>query len=101
MEMSGVIQGRRKNAMKAATAKKIYRLSIFVPVIMLLLSLFLQRWEVLCSIIIVSAVVILLAGNVIVLIFWRCPFCKKALPVEGLLSSMKCCPHCGCDLDEE
>jgi hypothetical protein len=87
--------------MKAATAKKLYRLSIIVPVIMLVLGLLLERWEVLCFIIIVSAIVILLAGNVIALLFWRCPFCKKTLSVEGLLSSMKCCPYCGCDIEEE
>ncbi len=40
----------------------------------------------------------LLAGVVIVLLYWRCPYCGAPLPREG---NIQYCPHCGKELPPE
>ena len=38
---------------------------------------------------------VLLAANVVItLLFWRCPHCRKLLPVRGFLK-LEYCPRCG------
>ena len=38
------------------------------------------------------------AGVIYFFIKWRCPFCKKALPTQGMIG-MTYCPYCSNKLD--
>ncbi len=42
----------------------------------------------------IAGVVIVCIGYVFFFLFWRCPFCHKCLPVNGMIG-MENCPYCG------
>ncbi len=37
-------------------------------------------------------------GYILFLLFWKCPYCHKHLPANGLLG-ITTCPYCGNDLE--
>ena len=49
-------------------------------------------FAVICSLFIITAIVILLA-------FWKCPSCERMLPLKGV-SGMKYCPYCSNSIDK-
>ena len=46
----------------------------------------------------IAGVVIVCIGYVFFFLFWRCPFCHKHLPFNGMIG-MENCPYCGNEID--
>lgn len=46
----------------------------------------------------IAGVIIACIGYIYFFIFWRCPFCHKHLPFDGVIG-MVSCPYCGNSLD--
>lgn len=59
-------------------------------------SIFLKNYY-LCTITLVSGIIITVAGVIYGICFVRCPNCKKQLPLQGIWIDY--CPKCGEKLD--
>lgn len=46
----------------------------------------------------ILGLIIFIAACIFFLIFWRCHWCYRWLPYQGIYS-MQCCPFCGTDLE--
>lgn len=46
----------------------------------------------------ISGLIIVVIGWLILLFFWKCPYCHTHLPFAGSLG-MNVCPYCGNDLE--
>ena len=47
----------------------------------------------------IAGLIITCIGFIYFLIFWRCPFCRKQLPFQGMFG-MEYCPYCGNKIDD-
>lgn len=46
----------------------------------------------------IAGLLIFCSGCIYFLIFWRCPYCHRHLPTQGMIG-MTHCPYCGTELD--
>ena len=60
-------------------------------IVLFLLGLLVQKYIQVCSWI---GMEVFFTAMVILFIFWRCPSCRKFLPLQGSLG-VKVCPYCG------
>ena len=60
-------------------------------IVLFLLGLLVQKYIQVCSWI---GMAVFFTAMVILFIFWRCPSCRKFLPLQGSLG-VKVCPYCG------
>lgn len=68
---------------------------LVVGMLLLILSILLDSKF---PIITIAGVILACMGFLFFLIFWRCPFCHKHLPFQGMMG-MENCPYCGNKLD--
>ena len=69
---------------------------LVMGLILLTVSTFLFDFKI--PIIGIAGIIIACIGYLYFLIFWRCPFCHKHLPFNGMIG-MVSCPYCGNELD--
>lgn len=60
-------------------------------IVLFLLGVLVQKYIPVCSWI---GMAVFFTAMVILFIFWRCPSCRKFLPLQGSLG-VKVCPYCG------
>ena len=64
---------------------------LIIAIVLFLLRLSVQKYIQVCSWI---GMTVFFTAMVILFIFWRCPSCRKFLPLQGSLG-VKVCPYCG------
>ena len=64
---------------------------LIIAIVLFLLGLSVQQYIQVCSWI---GMAVFFTAMVILFIFWRCPSCRKFLPLQGSLG-VKVCPYCG------
>lgn len=64
---------------------------LIIAIVLFLLKLSVQKYIQVCSWI---GMAVFFTAMVILFIFWRCPSCRKFLPLQGSLG-VKVCPDCG------
>ena len=64
---------------------------LIIAIVLFLLRLSVQKYIQVCSWI---GMAVFFTAIVILFIFWRCPSCRKFLPLQGSLG-VKVCPDCG------
>lgn len=47
----------------------------------------------------IVAMVLIIAASAVLLVFWRCPWCHRILPMQGMIG-IGHCPYCGTDIDD-
>lgn len=75
--------------MSAASARNAYFALTGIALAVELLALMVPK-EFFQMIFGVSGVVIFIIANLLLLIFWRCPKCRKILPLDGMLGATYC-----------
>lgn len=71
---------------------------IIVGILLLIVGLIMNSSSWLLPIVGVGGIIIACIGYVYFWIFWRCSFCHKHLPFNGMLG-IKNCPYCGNEID--
>ena len=64
---------------------------LIIAIVLFVLRLSVQKYIQVCSWI---GMAVFFTAMVILFIFWRCPSCRKILPLQGSLG-VKVCPYCG------
>lgn len=89
----------KKRPMPAKNARRLYFILLLAALAILLAALSADGQTVKLVLSVVGLAVFI-AGAVVTVVFWRCPACRKMLPVRGGMG-MEFCPFCGNPLEEE
>ncbi|MFB0917537.1 MAG: hypothetical protein QMB63_00520 [Clostridiaceae bacterium] len=79
--------------MRPINAKALFFISLAVSIVALLIAKDSPYLQVVKTI----SVIIISVGFILMLLFWRCPNCKKSLPAREFFIDY--CPHCGHKID--
>ena len=84
--------------MNYKTGRFIGQLLFFLSICLLCIAVFFNLTGVIVPILVITGILVALAGLIVYLLFSRCPYCHKNLPIKSMYD-IDFCPNCGKKLD--
>ena len=84
--------------MNYKTGRFIGQLLFFLSICLLCIASFFNLTGVIVPILVITGILVALAGLIVYFLFRRCPYCHKNLPIKSMYD-IDFCPNCGKKLD--
>lgn len=84
--------------MNYKTGRFIGQLLFFLSICLLCIAVFFNLTGVIVPILVITGILVALAGLIVYFLFWRCPYCHKNLPIKSMYD-IDFCPNCGKKFD--
>ena len=73
--------------------------TIKIILLILIIVLFKLKNNIIVLISLIILTIFLIALEIIDLLYWRCPKCKRYLPQNSFFHYVLCCPYCGTNIE--
>lgn len=87
--------------MKPRKAKIVVIALEVLALLFMVVGLLLGGWnEMVLAVLAIIGFLLFVTGAVLALLFWRCPWCHRIMPLQRMIS-IEFCPYCGTDIDDK
>lgn len=80
--------------MNYKTGRSIGQFLLFLSICLLCIAVFFNLPGIVVPILVITGILVALAGLLVYFLFWRCPYCRKNLPTQSMYD-IDYCPNCG------
>ena len=80
--------------MNYKVGRSIGQFLFFLSICLLCIAVFFNLSGIIVPILVIAGILAALAGLIVYFLFWRCPDCRKHLPIQSMYD-IDFCPNCG------